>query len=231
MAGKIHTDSEALYAIRNAIVRFADDFQNSQSNFINCFERLNDQTNDYQRNLEAKFESASDEKRKIENQLEELEEQEAIVDGQIRQLNEGKTDSFACDTCPTRMMLKVMGDTTPCKSSSGCNGTMHRVYNNSEHQKYRLAKEEIKKKKTYCLQQIELLEKQIDNLETEKIEIGSLCREFHQQQDSIIALMNTTEGVDTDSVIDFIDKAIMNLSDYQSITFDMDVETEKKKTR
>lgn len=36
------------------------------------------------------------------------------------------SDTFVCDTCGTRMFLKVMGDKTPCRVE-GCNGTMNRV--------------------------------------------------------------------------------------------------------
>lgn len=230
MAGKVHTDSEALYAVRGAIIRFADDFQNSQSNFANCFERLNNQIGDYIRSTENKLDVLSEEKSKVDCQLEELEEQKRIVDNQINQMNDGRTDSFACDTCPTRMMLKVMGDTTPCKSS-GCNGTMHRVFNNSERHKYQVTNGQISEKIKYLLQQKEDLQKQISNLESEQKECINLNNEFHKQQDVIMAMMALDSNVDTDSTISFIDNAIKNLVDYQSVTFDIDAEGEKKKTR
>lgn len=35
------------------------------------------------------------------------------------------SDTFVCDTCETRMILKVYGDSTPCRVY-GCDGTMHR---------------------------------------------------------------------------------------------------------
>lgn len=35
------------------------------------------------------------------------------------------SDTFVCDTCGCRMILKIYGDTTPCRANS-CNGTMRR---------------------------------------------------------------------------------------------------------
>ena len=229
MAGKIHTDSEALYAVRNAIIRFADDFQNSRSDFSSCFQNLNNQTSNYMRNIEVKLDEISDEKRKIERQLEELEEQIQVVENQDNQTDEGRTDSFACDTCHTRMMLKVMGDATPCKSCEGCKGMMHRIYNNSERQKFQTVKEQIEEKKKELLQREQWIKEQISNLENEIQEIQSLDNEFCKQQDVIMALMSVDTGVDPDTVISFIDKAILNLEEYQSVTFEMDMKSEKKK--
>ena len=201
MAGKIHTDSEALYAVRNAIIRFADDFQNSRSDFSSCFQNLNNQTSNYMRNIEVKLDEISDEKRKIERQLEELEEQIQVVENQDNQTDEGRTDSFACDTCHTRMMLKVMGDATPCKSCEGCKGMMHRIYNNSERQKFQTVKEQIEEKKKELLQREQWIKEQISNLENEIQEIQSLDNEFCKQQDVIMALMSVDTGVDPDTVI------------------------------
>ncbi len=231
MAGKVHTDSKALYAVRGAVIRFADNFQNSQSNFANCFEGLNNQIGDYIRNIEIKLDELSEEKSKVDCQLEELVEQRRIVDNQINQMNDGRTDSFACDTCSTRMMLKVMGDTTPCKSSSGCNGTMHRVFNNSERHKYQVANEQILEKIKNLLQQKEDLQKQISNVEREQKECVDLKNEFQRQQDEIMAMMTLDSSADVNSTISFIDNAIKNLNDYQAVTFDVDTESEKKKTR
>lgn len=36
------------------------------------------------------------------------------------------SDSFVCNKCGCRMILKVMGNSTSCKVS-GCSGTMYRV--------------------------------------------------------------------------------------------------------
>lgn len=35
------------------------------------------------------------------------------------------SDTFLCDTCGARVILKRMGDSIPC-TQSGCSGTMHR---------------------------------------------------------------------------------------------------------
>lgn len=231
MAGKVHTDSEALYAVRAAIIRFADNYQNSQSNFANCFESLNNQIGDYRRNIEIALDELSDEIRKVDCQLEELEEQKRIVGNQINQSTDGRTDSFACDTCSTRMMLKVMGDTTPCKSSSGCSGTMRRVFNNSERHKYQVANEQILEKEKNLLQLKEDLQKQLTNIKSEQEECSVLNNEFLRKQDTIMSLMMLDTGTDVDSTISFIDNAIKNLDDYQALSFDVDTENKKKKTR
>ena len=124
-----------------------------------------------------------------------------------------------------------MGDTTPCKSSSGCNGTMHRVYNNSECHKYQVANEQISEKIKYLLQQKEDLQKQFSNVEREQKECVVLKNEFLRQQDVIMSLMILDSSTDVDSTISFIDNAIKNLDDYQAVTFDVDTESEKKKIR
>lgn len=36
------------------------------------------------------------------------------------------SDTFVCDKCGLRMILKIYGDTTPCRDEN-CNGTMRRV--------------------------------------------------------------------------------------------------------
>ena len=51
MAGKVHTDSEALYAVRSAIAKFAGSFQEAQDGFSQCFEQMNYQIDEYQRQL------------------------------------------------------------------------------------------------------------------------------------------------------------------------------------
>ena len=231
MAGKVHTDNEALYAVRAAIIRFVDCFQNSQSNFANCFEGLNNQIGDYSRNIEIALYELSDEIRKVDCQLDELEEQIRIVGNQINQTTDGRTDIFACDTCSTRIMLKVMGDTTPCKSSIGCNGTMHRVFNNSERHKYQVAKEQISEKEKYLLQLKEDLQKQLTNIKREQEDCSALKNEFLRQQNAIMSLMMLDSSTDVDSTISFIDNEIMKLDDYQAVTFDVYTESEKKKTR
>ena len=50
-----------------------------------------------------------------------------IQERQRKETEEGRTDSFACDTCGGRIRLKIMGDPTHCREA-GCNGTLHRVY-------------------------------------------------------------------------------------------------------
>lgn len=35
------------------------------------------------------------------------------------------SDTFKCDTCGTRMILKIYGDSTSCRAED-CNGTMYR---------------------------------------------------------------------------------------------------------
>lgn len=232
MAGKIHTDSEALYAVRHAITKFADDIQNSQGRFLTCFERMNTQVDNYLRSRECKIEEYSNKRREIEYQFEELNEQERIVRDYVEQNPDGRTDSFLCDICDTRMMLKVMGDTTHCKSSSGCDGTMHRVYNNSEYQKYRTAQAQIEEQKKKLHNLETELSEAIKVLQTEKDETEDLKHTFLMQQDTIIGLLDLNSGVDVDSTIAFIDKALITLGEYQAVTIETTKgELEKKKTR
>lgn len=227
MAGKVHTDSEALYAVRAAIIRFADGFQNSQSDFAGCFENLNNQIGDYKRNIDISLDELSGEVKKIECRLEEIAEQKRIAGNRINQSTDERTDTFACDTCSTRMKLKIIEDTTPCKSGNGCNGTMYRIFNNSERLKSQAVNEQILEKEKYLLQVKEDLQKQHTNVKGEQEECIALQNEFLRCQAVIMSLMRLDSSTDVDSTISFIDNAIKNLDDYQAVTFDNNTQSEK----
>ena len=75
MARKVHTDSEALYAIRSAISKFNESFQEAQGSFSQCFEQMNYQVEGYIRKLESNVEFCKEEKHALQRKVEEIEEQ------------------------------------------------------------------------------------------------------------------------------------------------------------
>lgn len=89
----------------------------------------------------ADEDAAAAKRREIAERLKRGEDVNVTASGQVVQPNdsqaemgktlkapEGKlaTDTFVCDTCGCRMMLKILGDKTHCRAD-GCNGTMRRV--------------------------------------------------------------------------------------------------------
>ena len=92
MAGKVHTDSEALYAVRSAITKFAGSFQEAQGNFSQCFEQMNYQVEDRIRMLDSDIESCEEEKRVLQRQVEECEEKQSTAQREQSQHQNGRTD-------------------------------------------------------------------------------------------------------------------------------------------
>jgi len=231
MAGKVHTDSEALYAIRSAITKFADDIQTSQSDFYNRFEGMNYQIEDHLRDVRNQQEKLIEKKRSIDTQKEELVEQKQSVDSQMNKKKDGRTDSFVCDICNTKMMLKVYGDETSCKSSNGCNGKMHRVFIDSEYQKYKMASDQLEKK----IESLEIekgkIEKKIKDLETEEKEITYGYDQLQKRQQEIIGLLNFGTDSNPETTVGFIDKAIASIGVYQSVSFDAEESEDVKKVK
>ncbi len=228
MAGKVHTDSEALYAVRGAITKFASNFQGAQTNFTSCFEQMNYQVEEYIKMLTFNIESNEEEKRALQRQLEECEEQKFAAQRAQSQHQDGRTDTFFCDRCETRMMLKVYGDSISCKSSSGCSGTMHRVFNNAEYQRINIEIQRIEEKKAQLQERITLLEEQICKQETTKDETVKNYLDLQTHQQSIIKLLAFGSGEDPETVNAFIDKALVSLGDYQAVRFDASEGVEKK---
>lgn len=104
MSDGVNTNVEALHEIKNSLVRFQERIVPLQGELTQAFQEIDEQLADG-----------------IKRKLRQIEER------QRKGTDEGRTDSFACDTCGGRICLKVLGDTTHCREA-GCNGTLHRVY-------------------------------------------------------------------------------------------------------
>lgn len=189
MPEKLYTDSKALYSVRNAITKFADDIRKSQDDFSQCFERMNCQIEDYLRQLHDRVDEYLEEKQFINRKMETI--------------KDGRSDSFVCDVCGERMILKEYGDSTKCKSSRGCNGIMHRVFNDAEYNKYKTQAYQIEEK-------IKMLEEEIERVSAEYLKLENL-------QESVISLLTFKCGDDPETVVNFIDKALSRLDDYHLI--------------
>ncbi len=104
MADNVNTDIAALQEIKKSLVDFREQLTPLKQRLLEYFDNQ-----DYQI------------KREYERRAAEIEERHR------KGSDEGRTDSFSCDTCGGRIMLKILGDTTKCREN-GCNGTLHRVY-------------------------------------------------------------------------------------------------------
>ena len=104
MGNEVNTNVEALYEIKNSLVRFQNRIQPLQNTMIQIFNTIDEELSDG-----------------IKRKMRQIEERKK------RGLEEGRTDSFVCDICGVRMPLRIIGDNTSCRAE-GCNGTMHRFY-------------------------------------------------------------------------------------------------------
>lgn len=104
MGDGINTNVEVLHEIKNSLVRFQERTQPLLGELTQTFQAIDEQLADG-----------------IKRKMRQIEER------QRKGTEEGRTDSFACDTCPGRIRLKIQGDTTHCREA-GCSGTLHRVY-------------------------------------------------------------------------------------------------------
>lgn len=230
MAGKVHTDSEALYAVRSAITKFAGSFQEAQGSFSQCFEQMNYQVEDHIRMLDSDIESCEEEKHALQRQVEECEDKQSTAKREQSQHQNGRTDSFVCDRCGTRMMLKVYGDSTSCKSSSGCGGTMHRVFNDGEYHRLNVEIQQLEDKKKQLQERIAVLDERIGKQETAKGRSVQNYSELQMHQQLIMSLLVFGSGEDPETAVAFIDKALASLGDYQAVGFDVDAERGKTLT-
>lgn len=101
MGDGVNTNVEALHEIKNSLVRFQERIQPLQGDLRQAFQEIDEQLADG-----------------VKRKMRQIEER------QRKETEEGRTDSFACDTCGGRIRLKIMGDTTHCREA-GCNGTLH----------------------------------------------------------------------------------------------------------
>ena len=224
MAGKVHTDSEALYAVRSAITKFAGSFQEAQSSFSQCFEQMNYQVEDYIRMLDSDIESCEEEKRTIQRQVEECEDKQSAAKREQSQNQNGRTDSFICEKCGTRMMLKVQGNITSCKSGSGCNGTMRRFFNDGEYHRLNVEIQQLEDKKKQLQEKIADIDERIDKQKVAKGKAEKNYSELQMHQQSIMSLLVFGSGEDPETAVAFIDKALASLGDYQAVGFDVNAD-------
>lgn len=120
---KVHTDVEALYGIREAVVKLGEQMVAAQSNFQRSFGQLSDQITDHIRSIDSELDSM-------------------VQDFEP----EGRTDSFCCQKCGGRIMLKILGDETHCREE-GCDGIARRVFDDSRVYEYRRRRDELESKK------------------------------------------------------------------------------------
>lgn len=207
MAERIHTDIEALYDIKEAILKFSENIQISRSDFVNCFGEMEYQITTYY----AELQEAEEELTSQINQACSQYEDEKKASEQCR---EGRTDSFCCRKCGGHIMLKIMTDETQCREA-GCDGIAVRVYNNTEYQQHIHKMEQIK-------HQVDDMRQKVQRINQESTELELLKRKFEYGKEKILELLVPDADVSADSVIAYIDKAIGNVGDYHSITIESD---------
>ncbi len=221
MTTKIHTDSEALYAIRDAIIKFAGSMQEARSDFSQSFEQMNDQIVDHIERLRTVTEGLEREKRNVESVISACEDQKREAERNRDRTREGSTDSFVCrnDACGVRMMLKVRGDTTVCRS---CGGTMHRVYTGGEYNRYNTEAAQLGEKITKLQEKVRDLADQIRKKADEIEDVKSEFSRLRAHQEAIITLLTFSGNTDPETVVAFIGKVLGNLDDYRSVSLSAD---------
>ena len=126
------------------------------------------------------------------------------------------------------MMLKVYGDSTSCKSSSGCSGTMHRFFNDGEYHRLNVEIQQLEDKKKRLQEIIADLEKRIVLQRKARADTAQNYSDLQMHQQSIMSLLVFGSGEDPETAVAFIDKALVSLGDYQAVGFDVDGEAQKK---
>lgn len=176
MPNGINTDTAPLYAIRQALVEFKDNTDSVYARINGVFQYIDEQLMIVGR-----------------RRLAEIEEH------QRKGTDDGRTDSFACDTCGGRIMLKVMGDSTKCRES-GCNGTIHRVYRD----------------RTYDSVQ--------RNRDMEELnELRKLMQEYRNEKEEFLnELKNFIGSNDAANAINIVSKSIMKLEEYLGLSISPD---------
>ena len=133
-----------------------------------------------------------------------------LEERQRRGTNEGRTDTFACDTCPGKIRLLIRSDTTHCREQ-GCNGTLHRVYTD----------------RTYSSEQ---RRKDIDELE----QLRQMVNNYNQQKNEfqhLFASFFSSEAGNADRGIASLASCISILEQYlgTTISFDAGLEQDEAK--
>lgn len=190
MGNGVNTNIEALHEIKDSLVRFQERIAPLQSELTQAFQEIDEQLS-----------------QSVKLKMRQLEER------QRRGTNEGRTDTFACDTCPGKIRLLIRSDTTHCREQ-GCNGTLHRVYTD----------------RTYSSEQ---RRKDIDELE----QLRQMVNNYNQQKNEfqhLFASFFSSEACNADRGIASLASCISILEQYlgTTISFDAGLEQDeaKKKT-
>lgn len=190
MGNGVNTNIEALHKIKDSLVRFQERIAPLQSELTQAFQEIDEQLS-----------------QSVKLKMRQLEER------QRRGTNEGRTDTFACDTCPGKIRLLIRSDTTHCREQ-GCNGTLHRVYTD----------------RTYSSEQ---RRKDIDELE----QLRQMVNNYNQQKNEfqhLFASFFSSEAGNADRGIASLASCISILEQYlgTTISFDAGLEQDeaKKKT-
>lgn len=186
MPTKVHTDTEALYAIKQALFQLDESLKDAWPDFASYFENVKIQTDRYIAKKNQEIE-------KINSEM----------------CSGGRTDTFCCDTCGRRIMLKILGDSAAC-CEVGCNGTAHRVYNELEYQKAQFTKSRLKLDIETCV---------------------SLKQKLCASEERISQLMGNcaNESINAEGAANSVGSLIMILDDYKTVDFDIDTTGEVKK--
>lgn len=187
MGNGVNTNIEALHEIKDSLVRFQERIAPLQSELTQAFQEIDEQLS-----------------QSVKLKMRQLEER------QRRGTNEGRTDTFACDTCPGKIRLLIRSDTTHCREQ-GCNGTLHRVYTD----------------RTYSSEQ---RRKDIDELE----QLRQMVNNYNQQKNEfqhLFASFFSSEAGNADRGIASLASCISILEQYlgTTISFDAGLEQDEAK--
>ena len=190
MGNGVNTNIEALHEIKDSLVRFQERIAPLQSELTQAFQEIDEQLS-----------------QSVKLKMRQLEER------QRRGTNEGRTDTFACDTCPGKIRLLIRSDTTHCREQ-GCNGTLHRVYTDRTYSSEQRRKD---------IDELEQLRQMVNNYNKQKNEFQHLFASFF-----------SSEAGNADRGIASLASCISILEQYlgTTISFDAGLEQDeaKKKT-
>lgn len=145
MGNGVNTNIEALNEIKDSLVRFQERIAPLQSELIQAFQEIDEQLS-----------------QSVKLKMRQLEER------QRRGTDEGRTDTFACDTCSGRIRLLIRNDTTHCREQ-GCNGTLHRVYTDSAYSSEQRRKD---------MEELEQLRQMVNSYNEQRNEFQHLFESF-----------------------------------------------------
>lgn len=187
MGNGVNINIEALHEIMDSLVRFQERIAPLQSELTQAFQEIDEQLS-----------------QSVKLKMRQLEER------QRRGTDEGRTDTFACDTCSGRIRLLIRSDTTHCREQ-GCNGKLHRVYTD----------------RTYSSEQ---RRKDMDELE----QLRQLVNSYNQQKNEfqhLFASFFSSEAGNTDRGIASLASCISILEQYlgTTISFDAGLEQDEAK--